>query len=1154
MKWTEKQRQAIEERNSNMLVAAAAGSGKTAVLVERIKRLILEDGVPIDKMLVVTFTNAAASEMKEKIRNSIYREIEENPANGPALREQLNLLGRANISTFHAFALEVIRTFFYSQDIEPSFAICDDSQRAILKEESMDSLLEDCFLEGRDDYYSFLNKYSSGRNLKKVRNIIDNTYNSLQALPYPWKWLDESIEELKRTPDEYQGSLLQQMIDRLVLESAEQILKLARKREEILDYYGLDRLAEKVNEKETAPLEAAFEQYENEGSINPIKAAVTAFETDRLSPKKDEKEIYADCKDRLQALGKNARETAAAVKEYLDDEELKNSILEMNETVPEAETLRRLLMGFDERFRKAKAAKNLVDFNDIEHFALSILENQEICDYYRDKFEYIFIDEYQDTNVLQEEIISRIKRPDNLFMVGDIKQSIYKFRLAEPEIFQRKYDEYSHSDNSTKIDLNQNFRSKSKILAGINDIFKEIMDGYDKDAMLYPGVDYQGPYNMEPKTVIIDTKDLEGADPEIMELKATEIEALKVCDIINEHLGQPFYDHKADVTRPLEKRDIVILMRGVRNYASTFYNVLKESGIDSFVDDSDGYFDTMEINVFMNLISIIDNKMQDVPLISALHSEIFNFSASELARVRGQFREGSYCSAFMAYANEGRNPALRRKCAGVLSKLSHWKELSGTMPLGSFLWKLLTETGYYMQMGTMPGGTQRQANLRVLIDKAESFTGDRQVSLFGFIKYIEKVKAKKVSVGQVKLLGEQDDLVRIMTIHKSKGLEFPMVIVCGMGRNLTYSKNEAGVSLHKDIGLGLTLVNYEEKWLKKTIVQQLIARKVKQEEVQEEKRILYVAMTRAKDILYLVGTTRDGSKYSGDPEAFISGDKNYLDMVGFVKNKLVMPASALEYIPGRGRQRGLVDTGVFDRPSEEEQMAERPDADCLAEIESRLNFVYPYGEPANDKQKYSVSELNRDDSKASEISLKTPSFMAEERKLTAAEKGNIYHAVMEYVDFTKAGNCDPGYLKETLNEMTEKEILTEEEASAVRLENIQKFFKTDVGQRAAAACDNGRLEKEKPFVLKMERNGESVLVQGIIDCFFEEDDRYVLIDYKTNRIDRSKPREEEYERLRNTYREQLRIYKMAIEKAQGKPVKEAYLYLANAGEIIDMNI
>ena len=229
MKWTEKQRQAIEERNSNMLVAAAAGSGKTAVLVERIKRLILEDGVPIDKMLVVTFTNAAASEMKEKIRNAIYREIEENPANGPALREQLNLLGRANISTFHAFALEVIRTFFYSQDIEPSFAICDDSQRAILKEESMDSLLEDCFLEGRDDYYSFLNKYSSGRNLKKVRNIIDNTYNSLQALPYPWKWLDESIEELKRTPDEYQGSLLQQMIDRLVLESAEQILKLARK-------------------------------------------------------------------------------------------------------------------------------------------------------------------------------------------------------------------------------------------------------------------------------------------------------------------------------------------------------------------------------------------------------------------------------------------------------------------------------------------------------------------------------------------------------------------------------------------------------------------------------------------------------------------------------------------------------------------------------------------------------------------------------------------------------------------------------------------------------------------------------------------------------------------------------------------------------------
>lgn len=1143
MKWTEKQRQAIETRNSNILVAAAAGSGKTAVLVERIKRLILEDGVPIDRMLVVTFTNAAASEMKEKIRNAIYKEIDENPENGPALREQLNLLGRANISTFHSFALEVIRTFFYSRDIEPNFAICDDSQRTILKEEAMDSLMEDFFEEGTDEFYTFLNKYSSGRNQRKVRNIIDNTYNSLQALPYPWEWLDENIEELKRTPEEFRGSRLEAMIDRLVMETARKLLSLVKTREELLDDYGLDRLADKVHEKETEPLTTAFRVYEETGSAESIRSAILAFQTDRLMPKKEEKDTYAGCKERIQSLGKQARESAAGIRDMLDPEELRNSILEINQTVPEADTLRKLLVGFDKRFKTAKAEKNLVDFNDIEHFALSILENEEVCDYYREKFDYIFIDEYQDTNVLQEEIISRVKRENNLFMVGDIKQSIYKFRLAEPEIFQRKYDEYARSEDSVKIDLNQNFRSKSKILEGINGIFEEIMDGYDDDARLYPGVSYNGPYNLEPETVIIDTGDMEGADPEIMELKATEMEALQVCRIIRENLGRPFYDHKADVTRPLEKRDIVILMRGVRNYASTFYSVLKDSGIDAFVDDSDGYFDTMEINVFLNLLSIIDNRLQDVPLISALHSEIFGFSAGELGRVRAQFRDGSYAEAFMAYAREGSSRGLREKCAAALSKLTEWKSLSGTMPLGQFLWKLLTDTGYYMQMGTMPGGAQRQANLRVLVDKAEGFTGDRQVSLYGFIRYIETVKAKKVAVGQVKLLGEQDDLVRIMTIHKSKGLEFPMVIVCGMGRNLTYSKNEAGVSLHKDVGLGLTLVNYEEKWLKKTLVQQLIARRVKQEEVQEEKRILYVAMTRAKDILYLVGTTRDGSKFACDDGGYVPGDKSYLDMIGFVRRKTVMPASALEYNLEDNRLKGPVGRDVFD---------EKPDPAKRQEIERRLNFLYPYGEPANDKQKYSVSELNRHQDERTEVPLRKPVFLEEERGFTAAEKGLIYHAVMEYADFSRAEGEGLAYIEEAVSEMVDKEILTQEEAGAVYLPNIAAFFRTAVGKRAADAFRNGALVKEKPFVLKLKRNGEDVLVQGIIDCFFEEEDGFVLVDYKTNWIDRSRPEEEEFGRLRNTYSEQLRIYKEAIEKAKGRPVSAAYLYLSNIGEVVEM--
>ncbi|MDO5303091.1 MAG: helicase-exonuclease AddAB subunit AddA [Clostridia bacterium] len=1156
MKWTDKQKQAIEARNSNILVAAAAGSGKTAVLVERIKRLIIEDGVPIDRMLVVTFTNAAAAEMKEKIRNAIYKEIEENPEQAPALREQLNLLTRANISTFHAFALEIIRTFFYNRDIEPNFAICDDSQRTILKEDAMDNLMEECFEEGKPAFHEFLDKYSSSRNQRKVRNIIDDTYNSLQALPYPWKWLDENIDELRRTPEEYEGSQLEKQINAILLRTAEEILETVKRREEILSGYGLDRLSQKVYEKEILPLEEAWDGFSRDGDMSYLKGAILHFETDRLTANKEEKEIYADCKGQVQDLGKTARELAKGVGDYLDWEVLRQSIEDMNATVPEAETLRELLVGFDIRFMAAKAEKNLVDFGDIEHFALSILEDEEVSNYYREKFEYIFIDEYQDTNVLQEEIISRIKRDDNLFMVGDIKQSIYKFRLAEPEIFQRKYEEYSHADKSMKIDLNQNFRSKSAILQGINDIFEEIMDGYDDDARLYPGIDYDGPYNYMPQTIIVDTENMADADPSILELNKTEIEALKVCDIIEDHLGKPFYDHKAGVERPLEKRDIVILMRGVRNYAGTFYNILKSRGIDAFVDDSDGYFDTMEINVFLNLLSVIDNRHQDVPLISVLHSEIFNFSSSELARVRAQFKTGSYCDAFIAYSREGHNEDLRKKCISALNDMTKWKELSATMPLGNFLWKLLTETGYYMQMGSMPGGAQRQANLRVLVDKAESFSSDRQVSLYGFIRYIETVKEKKVDIGQVKLLGEQDDLVRIMTIHKSKGLEFPMVIVCGMGRNLNYTKMEAGVSMHKDVGLGLTLVNYEEKWLKKTLIQQLIARRVKQEEVDEEKRILYVAMTRAKDILYMVGTSRKTEDFTANA-GFKIGDKNYLSMVGFTPNKTIIPATALTYSEEDRNSRPVIDEHILDDETLSKEQR--------AEILRRLNYSYPYEAATLEKQKYSVTELNKlrrqagngeiagaDAEHVREVSLKAPNFLGTDRKLSAAEKGLVYHSIMEHLDFGRAVDEGMAYVKEAVEEMVTLEVLTEEEAGAVWLKNILDFFGTGVGQRAAAAFKSGKLAKEKPFVLKTKHDGDEILVQGIIDCFFEEEGGYVLVDYKTNWIDPSKSQEEEFARLRETYGEQLRIYANAIEKGKGKAVKEAYLYLANAGLVVEM--
>ncbi|MBR5315669.1 MAG: helicase-exonuclease AddAB subunit AddA, partial [Firmicutes bacterium] len=879
MKWTKEQQQAIDERGKNILVAAAAGSGKTAVLVERIKKLIIEDEVSIDRMLIVTFTNAAATEMKEKIRKALQKEAEEHPEHGPKMRQQLALLARANISTFHAFALEVIRKFFYEADVEPGFSLCDDAQRTILKEEAMDLLMEQWFAKDDDAFYEFLGWYSSDRNQNKIRTMVDQTYNTLMAMPHPWQWLDEKVAELSMNADEFKASSGMEYIWKLVETIMEKTCTMGEKAVELLSEEGLERLSQKVDQEELIFYHEMMDDVERRDWPS-LEQHVMGYKAARLVAKKDEKETYEGVKNSVAALRKKASGGVSEIKSLFFAVPLEEQIEEMNQTAPKAEILRQLLLDFDHIFRTSKESKRLVDFNDIEHFCLEILEAGEAATYYQKKFDHIFIDEYQDTNILQEEIVSLIRRKNNLFMVGDIKQSIYKFRLAEPEIFKAKYTAYGSDENSVRIDLNQNFRSKSAILKEINEIFDDVMEDYDEAAMLYPGVDYDGPHNYTPSLHVIDMASVDQEDEELTSLKKVEVEALEVARLIEQNLGKMFYDHKQGVERPLGLRDMVVLMRGTKNYADVFYQTLKSRGIDSFVDESDGYFDTMEISVFMNLLSVIDNKQQDVPLISVLHSEIFKFSSLELSRIRGEQRRGSFANALIHYAEEGSKPALQQKCKAVLSDLQRWKTLALTQPLSDFIWSLMLETGYYVEIGAMPGGSQRQANLRALVDKAEGYMRDRQTSLYRFVRYIDAVKERKVPMGQVKLIGEQDELVRIMTIHKSKGLEFPLVIVSGMGRLLNYTKIGSGVSVHKDIGIGMTLADFGAHWYKQTLLQKLISRQVHYEEVQEETRILYVALTRAKDFLYMTGTVKDGDKYLESLSVDLSGDASYLDMIG----------------------------------------------------------------------------------------------------------------------------------------------------------------------------------------------------------------------------------------------------------------------------------
>lgn len=1161
MNWTKEQKQAIDERGRNILVAAAAGSGKTAVLVERIKKLIIEDGVPIDRMLIVTFTNAAAAEMKEKIRKALHKEAEDHPENGPKMRQQLALLPKANISTFHSFALDVIRKFFYEADVEPGFSICDDAQRTIMKEDAMDALLEQWFEKDDADFYDFLGWYSADKNQNKVRVMLDESYGTLMAMPHPWDWLEKQVSALSVGKEAFMEGETMKKLWSFFRESIEQSIQMEEDAIAALSDSGLDRLAEKVEKEELPQYLEMAESIKNK-DWDSLEDHLQRFSSLRLVAKKDEKQDYDSVKNLVAAFRKGASGNVGTIKKSFFLEPLEEQIREMNQTVPKARMLQKLLLDFDHIFRSAKEEKKVIDFNDIEHFCLEILEEGEAAKYYRNKFDHIFIDEYQDTNVLQEEIISLIKRDDNLFMVGDVKQSIYKFRLAEPEIFKAKYSAYQKDPLSMKLDLNKNFRSKAAILEEINEIFEGLMEDYDDDAKLYAGVDYDGPHLYTPEVKVVDAATVDRTDEELANLKNAELEALEVAALIEENLGRKFFDHKQGIERSLGLRDMVVLMRGTKNYADIFYQTLKSKGIDAFVDESDGYFDTMEISVFMNLLSVIDNRQQDVELISVLHSEIFQFTSAELARIRAAQKKGSFARALMAYAEKGEKKALRKKCAAVLESLKAWKTKSLTQPLGDFLWSLMLETGYYLEMGAMPGGAQRQANLRALVDKAEKYMENRQVSLYSFVRYIDAVKKRKVPMGQVKLIGEQDELVRIMTIHKSKGLEFPMVIVCGMGRNLTYSRVGAGAVLHKDIGIGMTLADYKEHWYKQTLLQKLIARQVHMEEVQEESRILYVALTRAKDFLYMTGTVRDGEKYREFLNQGITGEGSYLEMIGQTSKLEIIDAASLPVVKkasGRAKKR-VSDPGFFAGEATAEQKAE---------VERRLSYVYPYEATRKLKSKYSVSELNKTayekmafplgmDTRQTKqqihqnMDLAVPKFCQGERKITAAEKGTIYHGIMERIDFARVMAEGLVYVKQAVSDMVDKTIFTETEIQAVDLSRITEFFETDLGSRAASAFAEGRLERERPFALQMELEGEQIITQGMIDCYFEEDDGFVLLDYKSNWIDKSKPFAEEAERLRTSYKTQMEIYQSALTAATGKPVKEAYLYLFGAGEEIQI--
>nr|WP_315020838.1 helicase-exonuclease AddAB subunit AddA [uncultured Aminipila sp.] len=1188
MKWTEKQAEAIGLRNKNMLVAAAAGSGKTAVLVERIKQLIINEGVSVNEMLVVTFTNAAAAEMREKIVQAVTSEIENNSGDTVFLRRQLNLIYKANISTFHAFALEVIRRFFHVIGIDPNFKICDEAQQIILQAQAMDNLFEEMFDKGSHEFIQFLNNYASSKNENSVKEMILEVYKTIQSVPEPWEWLDSSVENLAMDEEKFLQSKMFEEIKQHIKKELLYARANYDKSVEIFEEAGAVKFALKCKE-DLASIDEAINIFQA-GDFDQFGEAVSKISYARMVTAKDEKEAFDEIKEFAGIYRERCKDALKGIKQDYFIRPLTEQIADMNKVYPLAKALAMLVKGFSEHYREEKEQKKLIDFNDIEHYALKILENEQAAAEYRDKFKYIFVDEYQDSNVIQDTLIADIKRDNNVFMVGDVKQSIYKFRLAEPELFMEKYENFKKEENEldAKIDLNFNFRSKGNVIKAVNDLFSRLMKGYDADAALYKGISYEGEFDYLAELHLVDqkiTEDME-VDEEIRELKSAEMEAFIAGRLIKESLGKIIFDVKKNIERPMSKRDIVILMRGQKNYADKFQQVLMQMDIPSHINDSDGYFDTLEIQIFLNLLRIIDNRRQDIPLISVLHSSIFGFTVEELAEIRSNSKNTSYFEAFNIYANTtdelNKNDKLVKKCGDALAKLAEWKQISEFMPLDELIWKLLWDTEYYTFVGALPSGMQRQANLRALIDKAVQFQSSQMKGLFGFITYVDAIKDKKVPMGQVTLVGENDDVVRIMTIHKSKGLEFPMVIVAGMGKRFNNANSRKPVDLHKSIGLGLRYVDRQRHFYKKTLVQTAIDNKRKLEDMEEEVRILYVAFTRAQDKLILLGSVRDLEKFREAKESLEEPDvfraSCYLDMIMpaisesdisvYYHDAQEISFENAEINESREQLKSIfnhMETNANWIESKGEQFVQ-----LYAQIDKQLSFKYGYEYARLLKSKFSVSKLNKISDLLSEegmtpenyerlyyessydTALAVPQFTQGQKSgFTASERGTIIHSVLEHWDFkegytlcSQEGNKALESVRGFVTDLENRQLLTNEEAAEARkhAKMIIKFQCSKLGKRLAEADE---IFKETPFNLMKKIKGEDIIVQGIIDCYFREGDKYILLDYKTNRV--NNPADcDEIAYLKETYREQIELYREAIEEVKGVKVREAYIYMLNA--------
>ena len=1245
LRFTPEQRQVIEVRNCTTLVSAAAGSGKTAVLVQRIIEKLTAEKSPqdIDRLLVVTYTNAAAAEMRERIGKRLNECLAmKEYADNVHLQKQILLLRDAPIMTIHGFCLRLLREFFYELELDPAFRIAEEAELTLLRADVMEELLEARYEAGEELFLRLTECIGSGKTDEGLVKHIENFYKFAQSAPFPEKWLRQVYDALE-----------QQKNARTLSEEAPFIRLLVERVQDVLaDCEVLRRKAIEVCEEPQGP-SAYLDALEADGEVLSVLRAGKTYESlseafaglsfQALSRKKSD--ASEEKKERVKALRGAYKELLGKLKSdyfFADSSQIAEDMAAM---APLLQELVGLCEEYGKRYSRRKTERGLVDFNDLEHLTVRLLAEEtedgfrptETARLIRSRFDEIMIDECQDSNEIQDLLLFCISgeeegRP-NRFMVGDVKQSIYKFRMAKPELFMKKYEEYGDYSENTgycKIVLGKNFRSRAAVITLVNDVFSCLMRkqfggiAYDDDAKLYQGASYpwdegeasEEKDNYTAELLLTETAE-ESAAEEVTDRVMQEAMTVgaRIRSLIRE--GLKLYDgeevdengEKRKKFHTVEYRDITILFRALSGYAEPFVEVFTELGIPAVVEKQSGYFNAQEVAVVLNALRVIDNPLQDIPLVSVLRSEMVGMTENELAVVRIAAKEGnagSRCSfyeavtyfltateeekdadRFLAGGGGGEEmlqilPEARKKLLRFREQLKELQELAVYTGVPEILEHLYELTSYREFVRVKPGGERRAENLSMLVEKAKKFEESSYSGIFDFVRYIERLVKYDMDTGEAQIVSGEN-AVRLMSIHKSKGLEAPVVIVAGLSKKFNRTDVRAGLVLHPELGVGMDFRDEVLRIKAPTLLKKVIAGQLNYEMLSEELRILYVALTRAKEKLILSATVSSETEFRERLEKKAAGGAAaYTDLLGadsyldFLKLPLMhcLEKGSLNYVRAGQMERQAEEAvqGREKEKAEREQWFLRLSGAKLEtvyheglarELQQRESYTYPYP-LCGGKMKLSVSELKKaayaeeeqEELFPEEIPEQTiPRFMqgTKEAGISGSERGTLYHRIMECMDFCKEYSEEASVTAE-LQRLTESGRIRRDAMQLVTPGKVLHFFRSDLGKRMQRAARKGTLRKEQPFVIGIpyrevykeegaEQSEEYVMVQGIIDAFFEEDGALVLVDYKTDSV-----KTDVKEVLTKRYRTQLAYYEQALFQVTGKTVKEKMIYAFTNGE------